>query len=99
MNCRYTLSEHWVAQIAEMAEFAMGGTQVTVRLKDGRLITGVLISNCTHPIAVRGFKDLPFGLEDIADIFQTEEDRNPKQRGGWHFWDDWFYSGTVTGST
>jgi hypothetical protein len=70
-----------------MAEFAMGGTQVTVRLKDGRLIPGVLISNCTHPMAVRGFKDLPFKLEDIADIFQTEEDKNPKQRGGWYFWD------------
>jgi hypothetical protein len=87
MKYRYTLPEHWIDKVVHMAEFAMGGTQVTMRLKDGRHVPGVLISNCTHPIAVRGFKDLPFRLEDIADIFQTDEDKNPKRRGGWDFWD------------
>lgn len=72
-----------------MEEFANGGTQVSVRLSDGRIFYGILISNSMHPVAMRDFKDLPFSMEDIADIFQTDEDRNPNQRKDWDYWDDW----------
>jgi hypothetical protein len=40
-------------------------------------------------IAIRNYDDLPFSINDIEDIFQTDEDLNPKKRGGWKFWDDW----------
>jgi len=72
-----------------MEEFANGATQITVRLRDGREIPKVLISNSTYIVAVRGFKDLPFLPDDIADVFQSEDDKNPSQREGWEFWDDW----------
>jgi hypothetical protein len=40
-------------------------------------------------VAIRGHANLPFAVGDIADVFQTEEDKNPAERGGWKFWDDW----------
>ncbi len=66
-----------------------GATQVSIRTKDGTVYEKVLISNATWIIAMRGRKELPFSLEDIIDIFQTEKDKNPKERDGWYFWDDW----------
>ena len=89
MKFRYTFPAEWIDKLSMMESFANGGTQVTVKLRDGREIKEVLVSNSMWPVAVRGFKDLPFAINEIADIFQTEEDKNPKQRGGWDFWDDW----------
>jgi len=83
------LPDDYIAKVASMEEFANGATQITVRLRDGREIPKVLISNSTYIVAVRGFKDLPFLPDDIADVFQSEDDKNPSQRGGWEFWDDW----------
>jgi hypothetical protein len=89
MKFRYRLPDECVSKTFAMEEFANGATQVSVRLKDGRVIPSVLISESTYVVAVRGFKDLPFSMNDIADIFQSVNDRNPTQRGGWKFWDDW----------
>ena len=89
MIFKYRLHDAWVRKVSNMEEFANGGTQVTVKLKDGKLILGVLISSCTYIIAARGHKDLPFKLDDIDDIFQSEEDKNPRERGGWFYWDNW----------
>jgi hypothetical protein len=72
-----------------MEEFANGATQVTVRLKNGAVIPGVLISDSTYPIAARGYEDLPFALHEIDNIYQTADDRSPSQRDGWVFWDKW----------
>jgi len=69
--------------------FANGGAQVSVRLKDGRVFSELLVSDATALAAMRGFKDLPFAVDDIETIFQTADDRNPQVRGGWDFWDDW----------
>lgn len=88
MKFRYTLAEHWVKQIVGFGEFANGATQVTVRTKDGKVFGGILVSNCMWVIAARGHEDLPFALDDIGEIFQTDDDLNPR-RGGWKFWDDW----------
>ena len=89
MEFRYKLSREWIDKIVLMESFANGGTQVSVKLQDGREVGKVLISNSMYPVAVRGYKDLPFSVDEITDIFQTEEDKNPKQRGEWEFWDDW----------
>ncbi len=72
-----------------MEEFANGATQVTIKLKNNSTIRNVLISNCKSIIAVRGYKDLPFSLNEISDIYQTEEDKNPIKRDEWYYWDDW----------
>ncbi len=89
MIFKYTLSSGWVEKVSKMVEFANGGTQVSVRLGDGRVFGGILISNATHPVAMRGFKDLPFSLDDVVEIFQAPEDQDPRHRGNWDFWDDW----------
>jgi hypothetical protein len=68
-------------------EFANGGAQVNVKLKDGKIYRKLLLSNATWIIAMRGYKDLHFEPSEIEDFFQTEEDKNPKERGGWDFWD------------
>ena len=66
-----------------------GGMQVTVRPKDGREVRGVLLSDATYIIATRGFKDLPFLITEIDDIFQSDDNKDPRQRGGRDFWGDW----------
>jgi hypothetical protein len=89
MKFKYRLPEDWIRKTELMEEFANGGMQVTVRLKDGREVCGVLLSDATYIIATRGFKDLPFLITEIDDIFQSDDDKHPRQRGGWDFWDDW----------
>jgi len=89
MQFRYRLPGPWISKAAEMVEFANGGAQVTIRLKDGREMPEVLISNSTHIVAMRGQKELPFAVEDISDIFQSVSDRGPRKREGWYFWDEW----------
>lgn len=86
---KYTLSRDLIAKVALLKEFAMGGTQVSIRTHKGEVFNHVLISNCKHIVAIRGYKDLPFGVDEISDIFQTSDDENPKQRGGWDYWDQW----------
>jgi len=89
MKFKHRLPEDWIRKTEHMREFANGGMQVTVRLKDGREVSGVLLSDATYVIATRGFKELPFLITEIDDIFQSDDDKNPQQRGGWDFWDDW----------
>jgi hypothetical protein len=86
MTAKYTLPEHLIKKAADLEEFALGGLQVTAKLKDGSIHRQLLISNSTWIIAMRSHKDLPFAVSEIEDIFQTDEDKNPKQRGGWEFW-------------
>jgi hypothetical protein len=89
MRFRYRLPDSWISKAGEMEEFANGGAQVTIRLKDGREMPGVLISNSTYIIAMRGQKELPFAVEDISDIFQSTADGGSRKPGGWYFWDEW----------
>lgn len=89
MKYKYKLTDQWVATLARMEEFANGATQVSVTLNNGEVFHGLLISACQYPVAVRGHKDLPFDLAEIATIFQTEDDKNPKERGNWIYWDQW----------
>ncbi|MES2354409.1 MAG: hypothetical protein V4568_08385 [Pseudomonadota bacterium] len=85
MNFKYRLPDKWITQVADMEEFANGATQVSVELKSGQIIHGVLVSMSTYLVATRGFKGLPFAIDDIKNIFQTDEDKNPKKRDGWDF--------------
>ncbi len=89
MKFRYRLPDHLVSVASMFEEFANGGAQASVRLKGGRVFGSILVSNSTFLVAARGFTDLPFKVEEIEAIFQTDEDRNPKDRGGWDYWDDW----------
>jgi hypothetical protein len=89
MKFKDRLPDAWAQKVSGMKEFANGATQVSVKLRDGREVRGVLISDARYIIAARGFKDLPFAMTEIADIFQSNDDKDPSQRGGWDFWDDW----------
>jgi hypothetical protein len=85
MQDKYKLSARWIEAVAKMSEFAMGGTQVTVKLRNGTVFDGVCVSNCEDIIAVKGFTEIPFDVNEIAEIYQTIEDERPKERGGWKF--------------
>lgn len=89
MNYKHTLQKYFIDKVRSFSEFAPGGMQVTVVTKDSKTHRQVLLSNCMYIVAMRGYTDLPFSVAEIADIYQTEEDKNPKQRGGWQFWDRW----------
>jgi len=89
MNFKYRLPSKFEKKASEMEVFANGATQITIRLQDGSEVSNVLLSDSTYIIAARGFKDLPFSIDEINDIFQSEDDKNPCQRGGWDYWDEW----------
>jgi hypothetical protein len=95
MNLKYRLPDVWVAKTSAMEEFANGATQVTIRLTGGREVSGVLLSDATYVIAVRGFDDLPFDFADIVDVFQAMDDKTPTIRDGWRFWDNWQTYGLI----
>lgn len=86
---RCPLPERLVAVAAAFSEFANGGAQATAVLLDGRVVPGVLISNGMAVIAARGYSEPPFEPSQVAELYQTEEDLNPKRRDGWQFWDEW----------
>ena len=89
MKYRYHIPEQFVGPVSQMEEFANGATQVTIIAKDGQKHPAVLISGGRYIVAMRGVVDLPFSPDAIADIIQTDEDKNPRQRGGWQYWDQW----------
>ncbi|MEO0454737.1 MAG: hypothetical protein AAFY98_11470 [Verrucomicrobiota bacterium] len=89
MEFKYHLPEELIEVAKHFKEFANGGAQATFKLKNGRKFGQGLISNSTWIIAMRGHQDLPFELEEIDSIYQTEEDKNPKERGEWYYWDEW----------
>jgi hypothetical protein len=85
MTPKYRLPDHLVKKAATFSEFANGGMQITIKLKDGTVFEKAIVSNCSWIIALRGHKELPFPVSEIEDLFQTEEDKSPKQRDGWEF--------------
>lgn len=90
MTFKYVLPQYWIDKVSqEIGEFANGGAQVTIKTKNGAVFEKVLISNSMWLLAARGHKDLPFSVEDIVEIYQTDEDKNPSQRGNWDLWDNW----------
>lgn len=89
MEYKYTLSSELIETVSNFYEFANGGTQVTVLLKNGETYSKILIFNSSAIIAIRGYKDLPFEIDDIKFIYQTNEDKNPKERNNWQYWGKW----------
>ena len=89
MQFRYELPAHLTGQALALEEFANGGAQCHVRLKDGTVYSGLLVSNATAIIAMRGHRDLPFSVDSIASLFQTDQDRSPVVRGNWEYFDAW----------
>jgi len=89
MTFKYELPSQFRETVGRFDEFANGGTQVTILTCDGKIFEKVLISNSTAIVAIRGFTDLPFRPDEISELHQTEEDRNPSKRGDWHLWDKW----------
>lgn len=88
-NFKYQLPKNWVNKVASFSEFANGATQVSIKVKSGAIFGKILISNCMYIVAMRDHQSLPFEIADIVDIFQTDTDKNPQQKGGWFYWDRW----------
>ncbi len=89
MEYKYKLPSNLVEKASLFEEFANGGAQATIKLIDGRVFNKALISNSSAIVALRGHKELPFKMSEISDIYQTEDDKNPKEKGNWEYWDEW----------
>jgi hypothetical protein len=83
------LAAHITDQARALDEFANGAAQCHVRLSDGSVHSGVLVSNAIAIIAMRGHSELPFPVDSVVALFQTDADRTPTARGGWEFFDAW----------
>jgi hypothetical protein len=90
MEFKYTLPEEWIDKVSHFREFANGGTQVSIKVNGGTIYERILISNCMWVVAMKGYKDLPFAIDDIVYIFRTDDDINPKKtEARFLYWDDW----------
>jgi hypothetical protein len=89
MQYRYPLPESLVAQAVGFAEFANGAAQCHAKLKNGSVHAGVLVSNATAIIAMRGHTSLPFEVSEIVSLFQTQEDESQNAKARWEFFDEW----------
>ena len=89
MQYKYELPTSLASHAASFEEFANGAAQCHARLRNGCVHSGLLVSNATAIIAMRGCTSLPFAVEAIAELFQEEEDKRPVMRGGWQYFDEW----------
>ena len=84
----YTLPKQFVNSVVNMGEFRPGGTIVSVKLKDGTTVSGLLISTYQWFIGHGELKDIPFDVSDIEEVFQTSEEKESgTPEGGWTFWE------------
>lgn len=84
----YKLPERFIKKVAkEMGEFRPGGTMLSVKLKDGTVISELIVSNCTWFMAHPYLEDIPFNVSEIEKVFQAKEEEWPTQpKEGWIFW-------------
>jgi hypothetical protein len=68
-------------------EFAQDASMVTVELKDGRIVTGVLVVYPNYIGAIEGEDDLAFSPQDVVKVFQTPEDLKKRSKSSW----SWLY--------
>jgi hypothetical protein len=89
MQYRYPLPPDLAGQATQFEEFANGGAQCHAQSTDGSVHGGLLVSNSTAIIAMRGGRALPFDVAAISRLFQSEEDMLPTHRRDWEFFDEW----------
>jgi hypothetical protein len=66
------LSDKWGPLLVSKPETGMGYQIVTVTLRDGEIFTQAVVES-GFVTKVRGYKDIPFKEEDIADIIVTHD--------------------------
>ena len=89
MNFRYPLPQQLSLQAASLEEYASGAVQCHAELREGFVHSGLLVSNASAIVAMRGETELPFTVDSIVRLFQTTEDKSPFQRGDWGYFDNW----------
>nr|WP_319565519.1 hypothetical protein [uncultured Rhodoferax sp.] len=87
MQYQYALSERLAVQVSSFEEFANGAAQCYAVLDDGPRYVGILISNATAIVAMRGHVALPFSIDSIKSLYQVGDDGSPVNRGGWTYFD------------
>jgi len=68
-------------------EFSQDASMVTVELKNGRIVTGVLVVYPNYIGAIEGEADLVFSPKDVVKVFQTPEDLKKRSKSSW----SWLY--------
>jgi len=68
-------------------EFAQDASMVSVELRNGEIISGVLIVYLNYIGAIEGKDDLAFSPKDVVKVFQTEVDLKKRSKSRW----SWLY--------
>ena len=89
MKYKCELPETLAKSVLGFREFANGAAQATIKLKNGEIFEGALVSGSRAIVALRGYREPPFDGCDIAEIYQSEIDLESQDRSGWEFWDKW----------
>ena len=69
-------------------EFAQDASMVSIELKNGNIISGVLIVYPNYVGAIEGENDLIFSPKEVTRVFQTEEDLKKRTKSNW----SWLYN-------
>jgi hypothetical protein len=71
-------------------EFSQDASMVSIELKNGVTITGVLIVYPNYIGAIEGEDDLMFSPNEVVKVFQTPEDLKKRSKSSW----SWLYDPT-----
>ena len=66
MTARF--SDDMAAKIRSFPEYRMGAHRITVELRDGSSVTGVLVAWGRDVVRVEGLSGVPFAAEDVVDV-------------------------------
>ena len=69
-------------------EYAQDASMVTVELKNGTKIKGVVIVYPNYIGAIEGENNLTFSPNEVIKVFQTDEDLKKKSKSSW----SWLYN-------
>jgi hypothetical protein len=58
-------------RIASFPEIHMGVNRITVELRDGSTVTGVLVAWSGQVLRVEGKTDVPFDMADVVDVYDA----------------------------
>ena len=76
-----------IDKCGQFHEFAQGTSMVTVELKGGKIITGVVLVYPNYIGAIVGEDDLVFSPKDVVKVFQTPVDLKKRSKSSW----SWLY--------
>jgi hypothetical protein len=83
MHYRHRIPEEVMRRAGALQEFAMDASIASIRVKGGKIFSPVVIVYPDFIAAIEGFDHLPFTVEDVEAVFQSEEDLKKRSNSSW----------------